>query len=133
MSKQQLTSPWETECNDFDYDNVDSETLKEWEREYKNKYRREMTQYLKDFPDASPEEKRALSSWVRSGHSPYENGWYVATESGGPMDFINALRFLENEYQEYLKDPEGYHGHPDETVIHSDPSPGSDGNDDLPF
>ena len=25
------------------------------------------------------------------------------------MDFINAQRFLEAEYQEYLKDPEGYH------------------------
>ena len=32
------------------------------------------------------------------------------------MDFINARRFLENEYQEYLKDPEGYCGKPDETV-----------------
>lgn len=57
--------------NDFDYKNVDPETLKEWDREYRNKCRREMTQYLKDFPDATPEEKRALSSWVRSGHSPY--------------------------------------------------------------
>jgi len=93
----------------MDYENVSPEALKEWEREYRNKCRREMTQYLKDFPDATPEEKRALSSWVRSGHSPYENGDYIANDSGGPMDFINAQRFLEAEYQEYLKDPEGYH------------------------
>jgi len=132
MSRQQLTSPWETEYNDFDYDNVDPETLKEWDREYKNKCRREMTQYLKDFPDATPEEKHTLSSWVRSGHSPYENGWYIATESGGPMDFINALRFLENEYQEYLEDPEDYRGRPDEPVSDRVSSKGSDG-EDLPF
>ena len=93
----------------MDYENVSPETLKEWEREYWNKCRREMTQYLKNFPDATPEEKRALNSWVRSGHSPYENGDYIANDSGGPMDFFNAQRFLEAEYQEYLKDPEGYH------------------------
>ena len=58
----------------IDYENVDPEILKEWDREYRNKCRREMTQYLKDFPDATPEEKRELSSWVRSGHSPYVNG-----------------------------------------------------------
>lgn len=30
MSRQQLMSPWETEfTEDFDYDNVDPETLKE--------------------------------------------------------------------------------------------------------
>ena len=116
--------------NEFDYENVDPETLKKWEREYRNECRREMTQYVKDFPDATPEEKRALSSWVRSGHSPYENGWYIANDSGGPMDFINALRFLEDEYQEYLKDPEGYRGKPDDDVhILSNTEP--DG--DLPF
>jgi len=48
------------------------------------------------------------------------------------MDFINALRFLEDEYQEYLKDLESYHGHPDEPVSCQVLSTGSDG-DDLPF
>ena len=131
MSK--LTTPWETEYNDFAYDNVDPETLKEWEAEIRRKNWRDMRSYLKQFPDVTPEEKNTLCGWVRSGHSPYENGWYIATDSGGPMDFINASRFLEDEYQEYLKDPESYRGHPDEPTIQSDSSPGSDGNDDLPF
>ena len=95
---------------EFNYENVDPETLKEWEREYRNKCRREMTQYLKTFLDATPEEKRHLSSWVRSGHSPYENGWYIANDSGGPMDFISAMRFLDDEYQAYLENPDGYYG-----------------------
>ena len=133
MSKQH-TNPRETEYNDFDFENVDPETLKEWETEFRRKDQRDMRKYLKQqFPDATPEEKKALRHWVRCGHSPFENGWYVVTDSGGPMDFISAMRFLEEEYQEYLKDPESYRGHPDEPTIQSDSSPGSDGNDDLPF
>jgi hypothetical protein len=84
------------------------------------------------FPDATPEEKKALQSWVRKGRSPYENGWYIANESGGPMDFINALRFLEDEYQEFLKDPEGYRGCPDEQPENGN-SPSGSSADDLPF
>ena len=45
----------------IDYENPNPETLKEWEKEYRNKCRREMRQYLKDFPDATLEEKRDLS------------------------------------------------------------------------
>ena len=37
MNRQQLTSPWETEYNDFDYDHVDPETLKKWEAEFRRK------------------------------------------------------------------------------------------------
>ena len=132
MSKQH-TNPRETEYNDFDFENVDPETLKEWETEFRRKDQRDMRKYLKQqFPDATPEEKNALRSWVRSGHSPFENGWYVVTDSGGPMDFISAMRFLEEEYKEYLKDPEGYRGHPDEQPENLNSPSGSSG-DDLPF
>ena len=135
MSKQRLMSPWETEyTEDFDYDNVDSETLKEWKAELHRQDQRDMRKYLKQqFPDATPEEKEALRNWVKHGHSPFENGWYVATESGAPMDFISAMRFLEEEYQEYLKDPEGYRGHPDEPLDNTDYVPTSSGSDELPF
>ena len=109
----------------IDSEYVSPKTLKEWEREYRNKCRREMTRYLKDFPDATPDEIRDLRRWVRSGHSPYENGDFISTESGGPMDFIRARRFLEDEYQEYLKDPEGYHGKPDDTSVSEGPDWGS--------
>ena len=111
MSSQHTVSPWE--CEVIDYENVSPETVKEWEKEIRRKNQRDMRSYLKRFPEATPEEKEALRNWVRAGNSPYENDSYVATESGGPMDFISARRFLEDEYQEYLKDPEGYRGHPD--------------------
>ena len=132
MSKQQLTSPWETDHNDFDCKNIDPETLKKWKTESRRKNLRDMRSYLKQFPDATPEEKEALRSWVRCGHSPYENGDYIANDSGELMDFINALRFMEDEYQEYLKDPEGYRGCPDEIVSDQFLFLESDGVD-LPF
>lgn len=95
---------------DFDYENVDPETLKEWKTELLKEFKREMRSYLKQFPDATPEEKRDLRRWVNAGHSPYENGDFIVNDDGGPMDFINAQRFLEVEYQEYLKDPDAYRG-----------------------
>ncbi len=112
--------------DEFDYGNVDPETLKRWKTEYRNRCLREMTQYLKKFPDATPEEKRALKNWVRSGHSPYENGDYIATEFGVPMDFISACRLQEELYQDYLKNPEKFCNDP-EIGINVNPE------SDLPF
>ena len=85
---------------------------------------------LKDFSNTTPEEKRDFSRWVQSGHSSYENGDYVATESGGSMDFINARRSMEQEYQEYLKDPEAYRGSPEPAESISGNSESDNG---LPF
>ena len=47
--------------------------------------------------DMRIEERRELRQWVLSGHSPYENGWYLCNEDGCPLDFINALRIVEDE------------------------------------
>ena len=132
MSKQRSVSPWE--CEIIDYDNVSPETVKEWEKEIRRKNQRDMRRYLKRFPDATPDEKEALRSWVRAGNSPYENDAYVVTESGAPMDFIGAQRFLEEEYQEYLKDPEAFRGCPDsDAVTSSRPSYDPVTGEELPF
>ena len=117
--------------DDFDYENVDPETLREWKAELLREFKREMRSYLKRFPDATQEEKRDLRRWVNSGHSPYE-GDYIVNDDGGPMDFISAQRFLEAEYQEYLRDPVVYRGTPDgkESVLSTiDPET----RDELPF
>ena len=125
-------SPWE--CEVIDYDNVSPETVKEWEKEICRKNQRDMRIYLKRFPDATLNEKTALRSWVRAGNSPYENDAYVVTESSAPMDFISAQRFLEEEYLEYLKDPESIRGRPDPDVATiSGPSYDPDTGEDLPF
>ena len=42
MSKQQTAISWQSECNDFDYNNVDPDTLKEWEAELRRENWRDM-------------------------------------------------------------------------------------------
>lgn len=46
----------------------------------------------------SADELHELEKWVSSGHSPYDNGDYLYSELGKPMDFISAMRFQEEEY-----------------------------------
>ncbi len=103
-----------------DYENVNPETLKVWKKEYRKKCRAEMHLYLRRFPDATQEEIQDLREWVESGHSPYENGDYIATESGESMDFINARRSLEELCQDYMAAPDRV-------------SENVDSDDDLPF
>ena len=38
------------------------------------------------------EEYAALCMWVQEGNSPHDNGWYMSTEDGYPMDFVAAMR-----------------------------------------
>ena len=62
----------------------------------KQEYLQELLkQYLKEIPDITKDELRDLKDWVKSGHSPYENGDYICLEGGGPVDFVSALRFQE--------------------------------------
>lgn len=118
--------------DDFDYENVDPETLRERKAELLREFKREMLSYLKRFPDATPEEKRDLRRWVNSGRSPYENGDYIVNDDGGPMDFISAQRFLEAELREYLNDPDTYRG-TQCSEEHAPQKDDSETGDDLPF
>ncbi len=132
MNKQQLTSLLETEYSEFNNDISDPETLKEWEAQFRRENWHNMRIYLKHFPDATPEEKKALRNWVRKGHSPYENGDYIYGESGWPLDFINAMRFQEDLYQEFLNDKEGFLERLHEQTTDTYSSSNSD-DDDLPY
>lgn len=51
-------------------------------------------------------ELHELEMWVSNGHSPYENPDFVCYEGGCLMDYISALRFLQEEYLDYLKETE---------------------------
>lgn len=56
----------------------------------------DFNRYIKEV-SMTAEERNELKKWVQSGNSPYDNGWYITTETSGPMDFVNALRFIETE------------------------------------
>ena len=88
----------------------------------------EYQQYVKEVP-MTPAERKELQAWGRSGHSPHDNGWYIATEVGVPMDFVNALRLSEN-----IEDiiPE-YDTQSDEIVFAPDDLDEVDPFEELPF
>lgn len=55
------------------------------------KYEKEMTM--------TSEERRELHKWVAKGRSPYDNGDYIYGENGWPMDFVSALRFVDDQLE----------------------------------
>lgn len=55
------------------------------------KYEKEMTM--------TSEERRELHEWVAKGHSPYDNGDFIYGENGWPMDFVSALRFVDDQLE----------------------------------
>ena len=61
---------------------------------------KELKKYEKEIK-MTKAERKDLYEWVASGRSPYDNGSYVCYEGGQPMDFINALRFIQEEAAHY--------------------------------
>lgn len=73
----------------------------------RNQYlsRPDVKEYLKEFPDVTEQEKAALVKWLQAGNSPYTNGDYI---SGQAADFINALRFMKELYEEWQADSQAF-------------------------
>lgn len=53
--------------------------------------RNEANEYLLN-ADVTPDERREVLEWVKSGNSVYSNPWYLYDESGHSMDYITAMR-----------------------------------------
>ena len=60
----------------------------------------QLRQYEKEMRMNS-DERKALHKWVASGRSPYDNGDYICTDGGYPLDFVSALRFEEEQMEWY--------------------------------
>ena len=58
--------------------------------------REDLRRYVKEI-QMTDLEYQELCEWVQAGNSPYDNGWYIATDAGTPMDYISAKRCLESE------------------------------------
>lgn len=43
---------------------------------------------------ASQDECRETWRWIRQGHNLYDNPWFLYNESGWPMDYVSALRVV---------------------------------------
>jgi hypothetical protein len=57
--------------------------------------KREATQY-KTTMDMSQMERQCLDDWVKDGNSVYDNPWCIADEQGRPMDYISAIRVVDD-------------------------------------
>lgn len=55
----------------------------------------DLQRYAKEV-EMSKSEYEELCQWVQAGHSPYDNGWYMVTDWGAPMDYISAKRIVES-------------------------------------
>ena len=47
------------------------------------------------------DERKELHKWVAKGRSPYDNGDYIYGENGCPMDFVNAMRFVNDQLERF--------------------------------
>lgn len=65
----------------------------------------QLKKYEKEMKMTS-EERQELHKWVARRRSPYENGDYISGENGCPMDFISALRFMDEQMEWYENLPE---------------------------
>lgn len=55
---------------------------------------RVLDKYL-DENNIDQKEKEQLFQWISEGNSPYNNPYYMSNEKGYPIDFIEALRAVE--------------------------------------
>jgi len=57
--------------------------------------KREAAAYM-DTLEMTPAERQELLAWVQGGNSVYDNPWYMANEQGYPMDYISAVREVDD-------------------------------------
>ena len=69
--------------------------------EHREFLQEQLKQYKKEIT-MSKDELRELEKWVASGRSPYDNGDYIYSENGCPMDFVSAMRFQDEMYEWWM-------------------------------
>lgn len=78
----------------------------------------------------STEERNELRKWVQSGHSPYDNSWCIANETGNPTDFVTALHFVASDASvDVIYDPVA----DDIVFVASAGTPADSMTEELPF
>lgn len=46
-------------------------------------------------------ERRELCAWIKDEHNAHDNPWYIADERGAPLDFITAMRTVNDLCEQY--------------------------------
>ena len=73
-----------------------------WELKLKiKKLQRQITEtYLLTVDNITEDENRYLREWVADGNSVYDNPFHFCDDAGNPLDFINAVRVLDEQVAE---------------------------------
>ena len=72
-------------------------------KEHKTALRKELKEYEQSIPDLTDTERENLHDWVSAGNSVYDNPYYMVLEGGCPVDYIEALRTMEEEWESHRK------------------------------
>ena len=100
-------------------------------RENRELLTEQLRQYEKEMRMNS-DERKALHKWVASGRSPYDNGDYICTDGGYPLDFVSALRF-EEEKEDLSSRSIEYNTKTDELMVNCSKYYQTDPDEELPF
>ena len=101
--------------------------------EHREFLQEQLKQYKKEIT-MSKDELRELEKWVASGRSPYDNGDYIYSENGCPMDFVSAMRFQDEMYEWWMSLRGDYDTVSDSIIINTEWSdPVMDPDAELPF
>ena len=73
-------------------------------KEHMELLRRELTDYEIWIGGMTADERKGLHKWVADGSSPYGNPWGYCQESGHAVDYIMAIRIIED----MLNNPDDY-------------------------
>lgn len=65
-------------------------------------YTREETKAFFSTIEITEDELSDLNEWVKAGFEFYSNPWNIFTEKGRISNFIEACRFINDMYEEYL-------------------------------
>lgn len=112
-------------------------------RENRELLTEQLRQYEKEMRMTS-EERKELHKWVASGRSPYDNGDYICSDGGYPLDFVSALRFeaeqmewyqslSEEEKEELHSNSIQYNTRTDELIVNCAEYYQMDSAEELPF
>ena len=63
--------------------------------------KREAAVYLEN-NDMTPAERNDLLAWISSGQSANDNPWFMADENGNPMDYLTAMRTVNDLRTQHL-------------------------------
>jgi hypothetical protein len=102
-------------------------------KDIKDLNQREMRQYRSEIGRMTPQERNDLREWVAAGNSPYSNPYLMVWEGGYSVDYITAMRDIEDMRLNPEKYGIGYQPDIYDCDTEEETTIGFNHEDELPF